>query len=41
MQASGEETEPATKKSQGKKRKYELSEVDQSFIEFCVKLKNK
>jgi hypothetical protein len=39
MQASVQETEPAPKKSQGKKKKYELSKVDQSFIEFCEQQK--
>jgi hypothetical protein len=39
MQTSVEETEPARKKSQGRKRKYELSKVDQSFIEFCEQKK--
>jgi hypothetical protein len=41
MQASVQETEPAPKKSQGKKKKYELSKVDQSFIEFCEQRKKK
>jgi hypothetical protein len=41
MQASVQETEPAPKKSHGKKTKYELSKVNQSFIEYCEQRKRK
>jgi hypothetical protein len=41
MQAGGQETEPAPKKSQGKKKRYELSKVDQPFFELCEQRKKR